>query len=58
MSHMEVCVLTAISGGVDILEFTGCHLLQKMCSQLGSQKLLQRSVPHEATACLSEFDLF
>ena len=33
------CVLTAISGGVDISKVPQCHLLQQMSSQLGSQKL-------------------
>ena len=33
------CVLTAIFSGVNILEFPGCHLLQKMSSQWGSQQL-------------------
>ena len=27
------CVLTAISGGVDISEVLGCHLLRQMSSQ-------------------------
>ena len=27
------CVTTAISGGVDIFEVPGCHLLRKMSSQ-------------------------
>ena len=31
---------TAISGGVDISEVRGCHLLRQMSSQGGSQKLL------------------
>ena len=33
------CVSTTISGGIDISEVPGCHLLQHMSSQLGSQKL-------------------
>ena len=37
------CVLTAISGGVVISEVPGCHLLQQISSQWGSQKLLQGS---------------
>ena len=41
------CVPTAISVGVDILEVHGCHLLQKMSSQWGSQKLVQGLVSHE-----------
>ena len=52
------CVPTAISVGVDILEVHGCHLLQKMSSQWGSQKLVQGLVSHELTAYLSVFDLF
>ena len=35
------CIHTAISGGVDISEVLGCHLLWQMSSQWGSQKLLQ-----------------
>ena len=34
------CVSTAISGGIDISEVLGCHLLQQMSSQWGSQKLI------------------
>ena len=41
------------AGGVDISEVPGCHLLQQMSSQRGSQKLLQGSVSHELTAYLS-----
>ena len=52
------CVPTAISVGVDILEVHGCHLLQKMSSQWGSQKLVQGLVSDELTAYLSVFDLF
>ena len=33
------CVSTTISGGIDISEVPGCHLLQHMSSQLGPQKL-------------------
>ena len=33
-------VPTAISGGVDISEVPGCHLLGQMSFQQGSQKLL------------------
>ena len=34
MLCMEVChYVTAISGGVDIPEVSGCHLLRQMCSQ-------------------------
>ena len=51
------CVPTAISGGVDISEVPGCHLLQQMSSQWGSQKLLQGLVSHELTAYLSVFNL-
>ena len=46
------CIPTVISGGVDISEIPGCHLLQQMSSQSGSQKLLQRLVFHELTAYL------
>ena len=35
------CVTSAFSGGVDISEAPGCHLLRQMSSQLGSQKLVQ-----------------
>ena len=35
------CVPTAISGGVDIPDVPGCHLLHRVISQGGSQKLLQ-----------------
>ena len=52
------CVPTATSGGVDISEVPGCHLLQQMSSQYGSQKLLQRLVSHELTVHLSGFNLF
>ena len=38
------CVPAIISGGVDISQVSGCHLLQMMSSQWGSQKLLQRLV--------------
>ena len=31
--HAWKCVPTAISGGVDISEVPGCHLLQQMSSQ-------------------------
>ena len=31
--HTWKCVPTAISGGVDISEVPGCHLLQQMTSQ-------------------------
>ena len=44
------CVSTAISGGVDIPEVCGCHFLQQMSSQWGSQKLLQGLVSPELTA--------
>ena len=44
---------TAISGGVDISEFPGCHLLQQMSSQCGSQKLIQGLGTHELTTHLS-----
>ena len=49
------CVPTAISGGVDISEVPGCHLLRQMSSQQGSQKLLQGLVSHELIAYLSIF---
>ena len=51
------CVPQAISGGADLFEDPGCHLLGQMSSQLGSQKLLQGFVYHELTAYLSDFDL-
>ena len=52
------CVPTAISGRVDISDVPGCHLLQQMSSQWGSQKLLQGLFSHEFTAYLPVFDLF
>ena len=52
------CVPTAISGGVDISKVRGCHLLQQILSQLGSQKLLQGLVSYELTAYRSAFELF
>ena len=52
------CVPTANSGGKNISEVPGCHLLQHISSQCGSQKLLQGLVSHELTACLSVFNLF
>ena len=42
----------------DISEVSGCHLLQQMSSQRGSQKLLQRLASHELTDYLSIFNLF
>ena len=57
-NHKWKCVPTAISGGVDISEVSGCHLLWQMCSQWGSQKLLQGLMSHEITAYLSVFNLF
>ena len=48
----------AISGGVDIFEVPGCHLLGQMSSQWGSQKLPQELVSHELTAYLSIFNPF
>ena len=33
LSHAWKCVPTAISGGVDISEVPGCHLLRQMSSQ-------------------------
>ena len=41
------CVRTSFSGSVDIHQVLGCHLLQQISSQWGSQKLLQGSVSHE-----------
>ena len=35
------CVPTAISGGVDIPDVPGCHLLHQVSAQGGSQKLFQ-----------------
>ena len=46
---------TATSGGVYISEVPGCHLLQQMSSQLGSQKVFAGLVSHEPTAYLSIF---
>ena len=52
------CVPTAISGGVDISKVPGCHLLQQISSQWGSQKLLQGLVSLKLKAYFSVFDLF
>ena len=52
------CVPTAISGGVNISEAPGCHLLWQLSSQWGSQKLLKGLVSHELTAYLSLLNLF
>ena len=52
------CVPTAISGGVDISEVPGCHLLQQISCQWGSQKLLQGLVSLKLKAYFSVFDLF
>ena len=52
--HQQVKILS----GVDISEVPGCHLLQQMSFQKGSQKLLQGLVSHELTAYLSSFNLF
>ena len=41
-----------------ISEVPGCHLLQQISSQWGSQKLLQGLVSHELRAQLSIFNLF
>ena len=38
----------------DISEVLGCHLLQQISSQWGSQILLQRLVSHQLTAYLSD----
>ena len=46
------------SGGVDISEVPGCHLLWQMSSQWSSQKLLQGLVSHGLTAYPSIFNLF
>ena len=43
-------VPTAISGGVEIFEVPGCHLLRQMSSKWGSQILLQGLVSHELVA--------
>ena len=52
------CVPTAISRGVDISKVPGCHFLQQLSSQYGSQNLLQELVSHVFTDYLSNFDLF
>ena len=52
------CIPTTIPGSGEICEVPGCHLLQQMSSQLGTQNLLQGLVPHELTAYLSIFNLF
>ena len=51
-------VPTAISRGVDISKVPGCHFLQQLSSQYGSQNLLQELVSHVFTDYLSNFDLF
>ena len=51
------CLPTAISGGVDISNVPGCHLLEQTSFQRGSQKLLQGLVSHEPTAYLSVLTL-
>ena len=38
-----------ISGGVDITEVLGCHLLGQMSSLWGSQKLLHGNLSHSHT---------
>ena len=48
------CVLTAISGNVDISQVPWCHLN----SQRWSQKIIQGLVSYELTAYLSVFDLY
>ena len=45
--HAWKCACTAISGGGDISEVPGCHLLRQLSSQWGSLKLLQGLVSHE-----------
>ena len=52
------CVLTAISGNVDISQVPWCHLLWQMNSQRWSQKIIQGLVSYELTAYLSVFDLY
>ena len=47
-----------ISGGVDISEVPGRHLLRQISSHGGSLKLLQGLASHELTAYLSAFKLF
>ena len=47
-----------VSSGVDISEVRGCHLLRKMSSQCGSQKLLQGLVSDELMAHFFIFNLF
>ena len=52
------CVPTATSGGMDICEVPGCHLLRQINSQWELQFFFQELVSHELTAYLSVFDLF
>ena len=47
-----------VSSGVDISEVRECHLLRKMSSQCGSQKLLQGLVSDELMAHFFIFNLF
>ena len=52
------CIPTTIPDSGEICEVPGCHLLQQMSSQLGTQNLLQGLVPHELTAYLSILTYF
>ena len=47
----------ATSGGVDIPEVPGCHLLRPTSSQRMSQKLIQGRVSHQLTTYFSDFHL-
>ena len=44
------CVPTASSRGMDISEVPGCHLLQQMSSQWGSQNVPEELVSYKFTA--------
>ena len=52
------CIPIAISGGVDLSEVPGCHLLWEMSSQSVSHKLLQGLVSHELRAYLCVLNPF
>ena len=56
--HIQECAHAAISGGEDISEVSGYHLLQQMNSQWGSQKLLQEFVSHELAVHLWNLYIF
>ena len=50
------CIPTGISGGLDVSEVPGCHLLRQINSHGGSLELLQGLVSHELMVYLSVFN--